>query len=138
MGEDKSMLSTKIMQEMVTDHSGALEKNFDLAKQFVSITKEGSVDVLVKQKINGADQILLYLIGKLYAKEAGLTDLEDVGSEELMTELGIPEGSVFPWLKKLSDQRKIKKIRRGNKVNHKIMTNVIETTLKTIKKKVVK
>ena len=139
MGEDKKNdLKKKIMEEMTVDHSSALEKNFNLAKQFVRITKIGRVDVLNKDKFSGKDQILLYLIGKLYAKEAGLSATDDVGNKELLEELGILSGSLLPWLKDLRDNNIIKQTKRNNYVFHYITINLIERTLKNIEGKIKK
>src|SRR2546428_11978048 len=99
MQDQLTDLKKKILSEMTVEYSGNLEKNFDLAKQFIRITREGTIDVLVKSKVGGTEQLLLYLIGKMYAKEAGLAASDEVGSNELMQELGIPVGSLMPWLK---------------------------------------
>lgn len=128
-------LKERILEEMTVDYSNTLEKNFDLAKQFVRITKEGKVDVKVKDRVRGKDQILLYLIGKLYAKEASLSPIDDVGNQELIDELGIPIGSVLPWLKELRDERKIKQIKRGNNTYHSMYSNWVEKTLKDIEER---
>ena len=95
--KEKNNLKQKIINEMTVDYFNTLEKNFDLAKQFIRITKEGKVDILQKDMLNGTELISLYLIGKLYAKEAGFSATDDVGNSELMNELGIPKGSLLPW-----------------------------------------
>ena len=123
---------------MTVDYASALEKNFNLAKQFIRITKDGKVDILFKDKISGKDQILLYLIGKLYAKEAGLTTTDDVGNKELMGELGIPKGSLLPWLKDLRDKNRIKQIKKGRYTHHYIPVSLVERTLKNLDKKLKK
>lgn len=134
----RNALKKRIVDEMTVDYSSALEKNFDLAKQFVRITKEGKVDILFKEELTGKEQILLYLIGKLYAKEAGFSATDDVGNKELMAELGIPEGSVLPWLKGLRDKKKINPIKKGRYTHHNIQINAVEKTLKGIERKVKK
>jgi len=137
--KNKGNLKQRIIDEMTVDYSSALEKNFDLARQFIRITKEGKVEVLHKEKVNGIDQILLYLIGKLYAKEAGLAATDDVNNKELMDELGIPRGSLLPWQKQLREKNKIKQIKKGKKnVNHAIVTNMVEKVLKDVEKKLQK
>ncbi len=129
-------LKQKIIEEMTVDYANALEKNFNLAKQLTRITKDGKVDVIVKDKLTGKENILLYLIGKLYAKEAELTAMNDVGNQELMDELGVPKGSLFPWLKDLREENKINQITRGGYTYHAIALNVLEKTLKEAIKKV--
>ena len=101
-------LKRRIMDEMVVDYASALERNFDLAKRFIRITKDGRVDILVKDKLVVRDNIALYLIGKLYAREAGFAASDEVNNEELLNELGIPSGSLLPGLKELRDKTIIK------------------------------
>jgi len=129
-------LKTRILEELTTDYSSALERNFDLAKQFIRITKEGKVDITAKDKLRGKEQILLYLIGKLYAKEATFAATDEVGNKELLNELGIPEGSLLPWLKDLRDTNKIKRVKRGKYTYHIIPVNLVERTLKSIEDKI--
>jgi len=135
---DSQSLKRKIIEEMTVEYSGTLEKNFDLAKQFIRITKDGRVDILVKDKVSGQDRILLYLIGKLYAKEAGLAPSDTVGNKELMNELGIPEGSLLPWLMALRKKPGIKQVKEEGQVAHYIPINLVEPTLKAVDKKVEK
>jgi hypothetical protein len=131
-------LKKRILDEMTVSYSSALEKNFELAKQFIRITNDGRVDVLIKDKLTGTEEILLYLVGKVYAKEAGLTPTDEVGNKELMNELGVPSGSLLPWLKELRDNNKIKTITRGKLAYHTVSLNVLERTLKSIQKKISK
>jgi hypothetical protein len=131
-------LKLRIIEEMTVDHSNALEKSFTLAKQFIRITKEGKVDILHKDKLTGKEQILLYLIGKLYAKEAGFTTNDDVGNKELMDEMGIPSGSLLPWLLSLRKENKIKQVKRGKYTHHLIALNWVEKVLKNVEKKMKK
>jgi hypothetical protein len=133
--KDKQVLKRRIMEEMTVDYSGALEKNFDLAKQFMRITRDGRVDILVKNKVSGQDRILLYLVGKLYAKEAGLASTDSVGNKELMNELGIPEGSLLPWLMALRKKPGIKQIKEEKQVAHYMPINLVEPVLRSIGKK---
>lgn len=128
-------LKRKIIEEMTVDYGSAIEKNFDLAKQLIRITKDGKIDVLIKDRLTGKENILLYLIGKLYAKEADLTLTDDAGNKELMDELGVPKGSLLPWLKELRDENKIRAITKGRYTYHLIALNVVEKTLKEIIKK---
>jgi len=131
-------LRKKIIAEMTADYSSALEKNFNLARQYVRITTDGKVDVLIKDTLTGKETILLYLIGKLYAKEAGYSATDDVGNEELMDELGVRKGSLLPWLKELRDNKQVKQIKRGKYTYHAIMLNEVESTLKDIAIKIEK
>lgn len=139
MNEKKSInLKEKILAEMTSNYTNSLDKNFELAKKFIRITPEGYVEVLAKDKISGKEQILLYLIGKIYAKEAGLTLSEEVDNGEFMKELGIPIGSILPHLKYLKKENKIRPIRRGKIVKHAISINIVEKTLNEIDIKIAK
>jgi hypothetical protein len=129
-------LKDRILEEMTTEYTNVLEKNFETARRFIRVTPEGKVDVLLKGKLTGKENIQLYLIGKLYAKVAGLAPSEDVGNKELANELGIPMGSLLPWLKTLRDSRKITAVKRGRYTNHIISLNVIERTLKSVDEKI--
>jgi hypothetical protein len=136
--QNSSVLKRRIIEEMTADYSNALERNFDLAKQFIRITKEGKVEILFKDNLNGKEQILLYLIGKLFAKEVGFIATDDVGNKELMDELGVPKGSLLPWLKELRDKNKIKLVKKGKFSYHVIPINTIEKFLKSLEIKIKK
>lgn len=126
-------LSEKILNEMKADHGSALERNFEIAKQLLRVTDQGKVDVLHKEKLTGKERILIYLIGKRYAKEAGLSEIENVDNKELMEELGIPQGSVLPWTMDLRDSNKIKQADSGV---HYIPLNLVESILMEVAKKI--
>ena len=128
-------LKKRIAEEMMDDYSGALERNFELAKQLLRVTREGKVTVLFKEKLTGEEQIILYLIGKLYAKEADFVQKHAVDNKELMDELGIPKGSLLPWLKNLRDKKTVKQTKAGRNVFHTVPINLVEKTLKNIEKK---
>lgn len=132
----KRGLKERIREEMMADYANILERNFELAKQFIHVTSDGKVDVLLRDKLTGKEQILLYLIGKLYAKLADYTPTEDVGNKELVNELGIPIGSLLPWLKTLRDSNKIRSIKRGKYTNHVIPISLVERVLRFVDKKI--
>jgi hypothetical protein len=136
MPANKDSLKRRVLSEMTVDYSKILEKNFDRAKQFVRISADGLVDVLVRDKVTGPEQIQLYLIGKIYARAADLTATDEVGNKELMQQLAIPEGSLLPWLKELRDKNRITQIRHERNVYHTVPVNLIEETLRGIEKKV--
>jgi len=136
VGGTESELKKKILNEMTVNYSSNLERNFELAKQFIRIARDGKVEVLVKDKVGGKEQIQLYLIGKMYAKEAGLATTDEVGNNELMEQLGIPVGSLLPWLKDLRDKNKIKQVKHEKNVFHRVPVNLIESTLRAVEKKV--
>lgn len=126
-------LKEKILNEMIVDHSDALEKNFERVKKLIAITKTGKVDITIdKAKLGGEDLIRLYCMGKLYSKESGLSKNVDVHYSELMDELGIKKGSVLPWLKNLRDNNFLKSEKKGI---HYMPLNMVERTIDDINKK---
>ena len=62
----------------------------------------------------------------------------DVDNKELMDELGIPQGSILPWLKNLRDSNRIKQVKKGKFTHHSIAVNMIEKTLNIAEKKLKK
>ena len=134
--EEKDAFKKKILGEMTVDYANNLQKNFDQAKQYVRITSVGSVDVLVREKLNGMEQILLYLMGKMYAKEGGLTSTDEVPNEELERELQMKTGSLLPYLKELRDKNLINRVSHGGISYHSLRISEIENVLKTVEKKV--
>lgn len=138
MVKQKYDLKKKIIEEMTVDYSGTLDKNFDLAKQFICITKDGKIDILPKDELTGKEKILLYLIGKLYANEAGYIDTVESGNEELMNELGMPRGSLDCSLKRLQSGKGIKSAKKGRYAYHSVRVNLVEKTLKSVERKLKK
>lgn len=125
----------RILEEMSVSYANTLEKNFSLAKEFIRITSTGTVDFLGdKQDLTGTEKILLYLIGKVYAKEASLSASEYASTQELCNELGIKMGSALPWLKTLRDEGKVD----AKNSQHSIKINLIEQTLKELSRKIKK
>ena len=132
----KQSLKAKILDEMMTDYRSALEKNFQIAKQLIKISKEGKVEVLFSEKLSTENKICLYLIGKAYTQEAELTDTNEASAKELMDDLGIIKGSFYPVIKRLRDKNKIDQIRRGKYTYFSIPSNRIERILLKINKKI--
>lgn len=128
-------LKEKILSEMMSNHSTALERNFEKAKSFFKISQTGGVEILAKESFGGEELILLYLIGKCYAKEVGVSGTSGATNEELKQELGKPEGSILPWLKSLRDKNKIRQNKDARPTEHYILTNLIEDTLNKLGKK---
>lgn len=133
---DMESFRKRILAEMTFNYSGVLEQNFEVAKQYVRLAKNGDVDVLSKERLTGQEKILLYLLGKLYAKEASLATTEEVGNNELMKNLSIPMGSLLPWLKSLRDESRISETEKDNHAYHSLPISQVEMVLKEITKKV--
>lgn len=130
----KDALKNKIRDALSMDYSGFLDKNLDFVKQLFRITKDGKIDVIVKDSVTGEQKIALYLVGKLYAKESELSITDEVDNSELMTQLGIRKGSLLPWLKSLRDSGVIHDTKIGKKTYHSIHASEMERVLKEIDK----
>lgn len=129
-------LKKRIIEEMTVSHSSALERYFDVAKRFIRLTRDGKVNVTIKDRLTGEEQILLYLIGKLYAKEAGLAVSEEVSNRELMQQLDMPRGSLLPFLKRLRDKNKMEELKRGKYTYHRISINLVGPILDNVQEKI--
>ena len=136
--KELSDLANTIRNEMVVDYSGILEKNLELAKHLIRITDRGTVEVPQKSNLSAKERIMLYLIGKLYAKEAKLSDSESVGNRELKEGLNMPEGTLLRTFKELRDKREVTQVKSGRYVQHTISLNLVEKTLKDIEAKLSK
>lgn len=132
MTKKKDSLRERILEEMTVDYSKILERHLELARQLIRLSEEGHVEILVQDKVTGTESILLYLIGKLYAKEAGLSSSVEVGNQEFLEYLGMPKGSLLPWLKDLRDRNQIRQIKRDRRTYHRIPASLVGTVLKQI------
>lgn len=133
MNDKNNKLKNRIMEEMIVDHQNVLEKHFDLAKNFVNITTEGIINVIQEERFSIEEKVLLYLIGKMYAKEAGIVSTEEVGFRELMDNLGILKGTIYPIIKRLRDQNKINQRKEGKITFITIPMNLIGRILSKMK-----
>jgi len=133
MNNKDNKLKKRIMEEMMVDHQNILEKYFDLAKKFINITTEGIINIISEEKFSIEEKILLYLIGKIYAKEAGLVSTEEVGYKELMDNLGVLKGTIYPVIKRLRDKNKISQKKQGKLTYINIPLNLIGKILSKMK-----
>jgi len=134
MNNKDNKLKKRIMEEMMVDHQNILEKYFDLAKKFINITTEGIINIISEEKFSIEEKIILYLIGKIYAKEAGLVSTEEVGYKELMDNLGVLKGTIYPVIKRLRDKNKISQKKQGKLTYITIPLNLIGKILSKMKK----
>lgn len=133
--KEKRDFKDMILNEMKVDYNNILEKNFMLAKKFIRITTSGTIDIIYKGKLSTNEKLLIYLIGKKYAKEAGLTEFADAANNELKNELGMPEGSLLPGIKIIRDKRMIETVKRDGLSYHSILPNLIVKVLNDLELK---
>jgi hypothetical protein len=88
-------LKRKIREELMVGKKSVLEDNLPKAKKVLVLSEDGEVDLLVdKSDLTNRQLIALYMVGKAYAKEAGLVETEVVTNEELVDKLGLSYNSV--------------------------------------------
>ena len=137
MEDNKGLtLKEKIAGEMKTDYYSVLENCFDIAKTLFNILDNGAIDVIHRDSLSIPDQLVVYLIGKAYAKEGGLSEFADAGNKELLKELSLSEGSLLPSIKRLRDKKQIMTLRRNGYTFHNVPLRNIDSILKEIAKKV--
>ena len=136
MNENKNQLKRRIKEEMTINYKNILEKNFDFANKMIKVSEDGRTDIIISDKdIIIEDQILLYLIGKLYAKEVGYIEHGEATRIELLTELGISENSIGPILSRLKDKGMIKTRKEKNKPYFSVKMNLVRKILNSINDK---
>lgn len=127
-------LKEKILSEMTTDSKSLLEKFFSIVKLHVKIRENGTIDISNPPNYTGEQLVGLYIVGKTYSFEAGLSNSDGVTVNELINELGKSKGSILPWLKNLRDKRYIKQKKGTNPVEHYIPVSKIESFLNSLSK----
>jgi hypothetical protein len=100
-----------------SDRDQYMERYSVLAKRFVSIDGQGEVSIIVEG--SDKERILLYLIGKLYARKDGLVPSEFVDRSELVEKLGIPEASLVELLKELGNKQLISRSRMVSRMGRR-------------------
>lgn len=125
-------LRERINKEMVTDHVEALERSFEVVKEIIRISPNGIIEVLNKDAYTTNNQILLYLIGKLYAFKGGLTKSEFVDNNELGSELGMLGGTLRPALKRLREASVIQTKKEGKIVKSAIKLDRLEKVVTAV------
>src|SRR5207247_9867538 len=101
--QNQGDFKSRILEEMTVSYSSKLEKNLELGKQFIRLTPEGTVDVLVRERLPGKEQILLYLVSTMYAKEAVYVTDGTLVNTELLQQLAFPVPSIIAFLQALRD-----------------------------------
>ena len=128
-------LRERITSEMVADHADALERNYEIAKKWIRLTTAGKVEIPQKERLTAKEQVQLYVVGKLYAAEADLSESVSVANDEFLEELGLPRGTLLPTLKELRDGRRIERIKEEGKIKHYMPRNMVERFLGDVDKK---
>jgi hypothetical protein len=116
VGENES-LQDWVRREMTLEKTDLLVSVKERVARLLGVSTDGAVGFKLTAEqltgLNAQERILLYMIGKLYAKAAGYTQEESVSNSELTADLGMPEGTVKSQLKVLRDARYVNSDGRG-------------------------
>lgn len=108
---------------MTVDIESELSKYKEKVKSLISLTPSG--EVLLKQSdLKAKEKILIYLIGKAYAKVVGYSE-STATNKELIDALHLPEGTVKHNLFQLRNEGLVLSVKGGL---HQIKIAAIRTT----------
>lgn len=88
-----SDLKRWIQEELTVDIENELSKYKEKVKEYIQLTPSGEV-ILKQTDLTAKQKILVYLIGKIYAKAAEYSDENNATNKELAEALRLPEGTV--------------------------------------------
>ncbi len=130
-GEEAS-LKDWILEEMVSGReedkgmiTKILHKHRDVFKQLATIKENGRVTIQ-NYDATAKNQILAYMTGAAYAQIAELREDDAVANQELIDELGLPEGTVRPTLKTLREKKLVVQKQQGlHRINYRKLNEII-------------
>ena len=109
----KEDLKEKLKRELLLEEEITSEQ-LERIKRFIRLTNKGQVVFVVpREKLPLRDQILLYLLGKKLAQEAGLADKDSASIEEVGNGLGVDYFQVAARLSDLKTQHYVLAAERG-------------------------
>ncbi|MEM0336652.1 MAG: hypothetical protein QXS96_05400 [Candidatus Caldarchaeum sp.] len=135
--EKKEDLKEKLKRELLLEEEITSEQ-IERVKRFIRFTNKGQiVFVAPREKLPLRDQILLYLLGKRLAREAGLGEKDSASIEEISNGLGADYFQVAARLSDLKTQHYVLSVERGEYIMVFARLNEILDRLETmIKEKV--
>jgi hypothetical protein len=120
-----------IRQKMTVDDNQILNENKDIISTLVGLSPEGKVMLkVVRERFNGRQIVLLYLVGKLYSKVAGYSQERSASNSEIINETGLPSGTVGRCLLELHKQGYV---RDGSNGGHELVPSSIPSILASLK-----
>lgn len=106
-----STLDQWIRKELTVDIESELSKYKDKVKSLVSLAPSGEV-ILKRSSLKAKEKILIYLVGKAYAKVVGYSE-NTATNKELIDALHLPEGTVKHNLFQLRNEGLILSVKGG-------------------------
>lgn len=103
-------LEDRINDEMVVDGESFLEEYFDDAKQLFRIFQDGSLDVREDfAEAPWKEQMLIHLIGRRYAFEAGKADSPTLAYSYFYARLDVGESTIRHHMNELQEEHIVEK-----------------------------
>ena len=117
----------RIQRELVQDTEDIVVDNLERVKRLLRLNTDGKVYVKEVTKDFGTqNKILVQLIGKLYAKTAGLAESETLETGEIADKIGANSKAVSARLSDLREKGWVESPSRGT---HRLEAHRLETIL---------
>jgi DNA-binding transcriptional ArsR family regulator len=103
-------LKDKIQDRMVTDHETILESNFERVEKLFRLYEDGTINLEGQYRdLEVKLQILIYLIGKLFAYEGELAESDTLETSFFYDRIDKSDRTIRSYLQKLRDEGYVKK-----------------------------
>ena len=121
-------MSEDILKRLIYDEELEFEKLVPKVEKVVKVKKENGTPVIVcdEKKLSQKEKIMLYLIGKFFAKQLKLSETESATNKEIAKWLKLKENVVSA---RMSDLREEKLVEQVSKGEHKISTAKLDDFL---------
>ena len=121
------MSKKDILKRLIYEEELEFENLVPKVEKLVKIKKNGSpVIVCNENKLTQKEIMMLYIIGKFFAKQLGLSETESAFNKEIAEAYGLKDNVVGARITELKDDKYIEKISTGE---HKVSTVKLEEFL---------
>jgi len=124
-------LSSWVRSNMTVDDSSIMMTHKESVSRLVSLSNDGKVILLKDRKLFSSRQlVVLYLLGKLFAKVANYSTSRAAVNSEIAYELGVPKGTVGRCLMELREMGHVRPSQdEGNELLPSAIPAVLEELL---------
>ena len=103
-------LKDKIQDRMVTDHETILESNFERVEKLFRLYEDGTINLEGQYRdLEVKLQILIYLIGQLFAYEGELAESDTLETSFFYDRIDKSDRTIRSYLQELRDEGYVKK-----------------------------
>lgn len=103
-------LKDRIEEEMVVDTTSILDEQFDTAKQYFKIFRDGTTDITEEYKNDSwRNEVLIYLIGQRYGFEADKVERPSLPYEYFYSRIDAGDSTIRTYFNQLQDERIVRK-----------------------------